>query len=292
MIDAFICSTAIVDGAVRRACDPSAASTWPGSRRRRRVLIVGAGRSGRSLLRELRETPGRARRRVRRRRPAAARPQAERRQGRRRALPARASLERLSPGRRPRDDPERPTRRARRPSCETCADDDVSCRFVRREVDLDPQVTMAPSRGDRRVIRVAAVVPRPAVAVYPLLLAYVLPADPLRVADDASTRPRGSSSTSCSGPASHARSPITGRRSSACTTSRFSSLYAYFLAPGVVARRDRAGYAAAKYLNVAVMTASLFPAYGLARLFVPRGAAIAVRRRDRRDPGARLHRAC
>jgi hypothetical protein len=55
----------------------------------------------------------------------------------------------------------------------------------------------------------------------------------------------------------------------------FSSLYAYLIAPAWWASTTSAGYAAAKYINVAVMTASLFPAYALARLFVPRTAAIA-----------------
>jgi hypothetical protein len=55
----------------------------------------------------------------------------------------------------------------------------------------------------------------------------------------------------------------------------FGSLYTYLLAPAWWLGRTAPGYAAAKYINAAVMTASLFPAYGLARLFVPRRAAIA-----------------
>ena len=54
----------------------------------------------------------------------------------------------------------------------------------------------------------------------------------------------------------------------------FKSFYAYFLAPAWWLGSTAPGYAAAKYLNAAVMTASLFPAYGLARLFVPRRAAL------------------
>jgi hypothetical protein len=53
----------------------------------------------------------------------------------------------------------------------------------------------------------------------------------------------------------------------------FSSLYSYFIAPAWWLGATARGYAAAKYLNAAAMTASLFPAYGLARLFVPRRAA-------------------
>ena len=52
------------------------------------------------------------------------------------------------------------------------------------------------------------------------------------------------------------------------------SLYAYFLAPAWWAGATSPSYAAAKYLNAVAMTASLFPAYGLARLFLPRPAAI------------------
>src|SRR4051812_22811939 len=55
----------------------------------------------------------------------------------------------------------------------------------------------------------------------------------------------------------------------------FSSLYAYLIAPGWWASSTSSGYAAIKYLNAVVMTASLFPAYLLARLFVPRWAALA-----------------
>src|SRR4051794_2772247 len=55
----------------------------------------------------------------------------------------------------------------------------------------------------------------------------------------------------------------------------FNSVYSYLIAPGWWASTTSGGYAAIKYLNAVVMTASLFPAYALARLFVPRRAAIA-----------------
>jgi len=55
----------------------------------------------------------------------------------------------------------------------------------------------------------------------------------------------------------------------------FSSLYAYLIAPAWWAKTTSGGYAAAKYIDAAVMTASIFPGYALARLFVPRHAAIA-----------------
>src|SRR5581483_6911312 len=53
-------------------------------------------------------------------------------------------------------------------------------------------------------------------------------------------------------------------------------LYDYLLAPAWWAHGTVSGYTTAKYINAAVMTAALFPAYGLARLFVRRPAAVAV----------------
>jgi FlaA1/EpsC-like NDP-sugar epimerase len=57
VIDAFICSMAIV---AARFAERAIAGTFGLARRgdMHRVVIVGAGRAGRSLLRELRETPG------------------------------------------------------------------------------------------------------------------------------------------------------------------------------------------------------------------------------------------
>jgi hypothetical protein len=55
----------------------------------------------------------------------------------------------------------------------------------------------------------------------------------------------------------------------------FSSLYAYVIAPAWWATGTPSGYSVAKYINAAVMTASLFPGYALARLFVPKWPAIA-----------------
>jgi hypothetical protein len=55
----------------------------------------------------------------------------------------------------------------------------------------------------------------------------------------------------------------------------FDSLYPYLTAPAWWASTTSGGYAAAKYINAIVMTASIFPGYALARLFVPRWPAIA-----------------
>ena len=136
VIDAFICSTAIV--MVRfaeRAIFSGLDLTRHGGARR--VLIVGAGRSGRSLLRELRETPGERvvgfvdddplllGRRLNGVKVIGGVPELDQ------------ILERTHPEavlvtipNAPRDVLDTVVR--------ICADDDVSCRFVRREVDLDP----------------------------------------------------------------------------------------------------------------------------------------------------------
>ncbi|MEA2483390.1 MAG: hypothetical protein QOC55_1337, partial [Thermoleophilaceae bacterium] len=55
----------------------------------------------------------------------------------------------------------------------------------------------------------------------------------------------------------------------------FSSLYEYLIAPAWWLGATSRAYAAAKYINAAVMTAAIFPAYGFARLFVSRPAALA-----------------
>ena len=56
----------------------------------------------------------------------------------------------------------------------------------------------------------------------------------------------------------------------------FDSLYPYLIAPAWWATTTSGGYAAAKYINAVVMTASIFPGYALARLFVPRWPAVAA----------------
>lgn len=54
-----------------------------------------------------------------------------------------------------------------------------------------------------------------------------------------------------------------------------TSLYAYVIAPSWWLGATARAYGAIKYVNAALMTASLFPAYALARLFVSRAASIA-----------------
>jgi UDP-GlcNAc:undecaprenyl-phosphate GlcNAc-1-phosphate transferase len=116
---------------------------WLGDRsaEERRVLIVGAGRAGRSLHRELRETPGERvvgfvddNPRLRRRRL----------QG----LPVRGTLAEM----RPILEDVRPDvvfvtipyapRERLDPVVDTCIAAGVDCRFVRRQIDLDPRVAL------------------------------------------------------------------------------------------------------------------------------------------------------
>jgi hypothetical protein len=66
----------------------------------------------------------------------------------------------------------------------------------------------------------------------------------------------------------------TGHAALLGTPTAAHSLYSYFLAPAWWAGATSPSYAVAKYLNAIAMTASLFPAFGLARLFLPRPAAI------------------
>jgi hypothetical protein len=56
----------------------------------------------------------------------------------------------------------------------------------------------------------------------------------------------------------------------------FTSFYPYVISPAWWLGSTARAYGAIKYINAALMTASLFPAYALARLFVSRAAAIAA----------------
>lgn len=56
--------------------------------------------------------------------------------------------------------------------------------------------------------------------------------------------------------------------------SSFSSLYTFLLAPAWWIEDPRAAYDAAKYVGVLVMSLTLFPAYGLARILVPKTPAL------------------
>ena len=68
----------------------------------------------------------------------------------------------------------------------------------------------------------------------------------------------------------------TGRPELRNQPAAFHSLYTYFLAPAWWLGATGKAYAAAKYLNVCIVAATLFPAYFLARLFASRPAALIV----------------
>ncbi len=68
----------------------------------------------------------------------------------------------------------------------------------------------------------------------------------------------------------------TGRPELRSHPAAFHSLYTFFLAPAWWLGATGRAYAAAKYLNVCVVAATLFPAYFLARLFAGRPAALIV----------------
>jgi FlaA1/EpsC-like NDP-sugar epimerase len=144
VIDAFICAAAIIGARFAERALTRGVELLH-HRDARRVLIIGAGRSGRSLLRELRETPGE--------RVVGFVDDDSTLTGRRltgvRVLGGvatlRESLERAQPDvvlvtipNAPRDRLDEIVR--------ACAQLDVTCRFVRREADLDPQAFLRATR--------------------------------------------------------------------------------------------------------------------------------------------------
>jgi UDP-GlcNAc:undecaprenyl-phosphate GlcNAc-1-phosphate transferase len=144
VIDALICTVAIAgarfaERAIIRGIE--LARTGEG----RRVLIVGAGRTGRSMLRELRETPGE--------RVVAFVDDDPRLRGRRlngvRVAGATASLEAVLDRTRPDivfvTIPNAPKERLDK-LVQACAAREIDCRFVRREIDVDPRVILGVDR--------------------------------------------------------------------------------------------------------------------------------------------------
>jgi UDP-GlcNAc:undecaprenyl-phosphate GlcNAc-1-phosphate transferase len=140
VIDAFICSVLIVGSRFAERALARALSLIR-DRDGSRIVIVGAGRTGRSLLRELRDTPGE--------RVIGFVDDDPRLRGRRlQGIPVLAGLlevERVLDRNRPDTVlvtiPEAPRERldAVVAACEAAG---VPCRFVRREVDLDPRVIL------------------------------------------------------------------------------------------------------------------------------------------------------
>ncbi len=143
VIDAFICTAAII---ASRFAERGIIRLLEVVRHReaRKVLIVGAGKSGRSLLRELRETPGE-------RVVAFVDDDAEligRRLSGVKVVGAvgslNAAVERVHPDAVLVTIPDA-SRDALDEIVRTCAQLDVTCRFVRRDVDLDPMTVLRAS---------------------------------------------------------------------------------------------------------------------------------------------------
>jgi UDP-GlcNAc:undecaprenyl-phosphate GlcNAc-1-phosphate transferase len=141
IIDALICTVLIGASRFWERAFVRAVSSFTGRGGRRRTLIVGAGRGGRSLLRELRETPGEQ---------VVGFVDDDRRLARRRlqgvpVLGGTADIERILSRVRPDSVlvtiPDAPRERLDH-VIDACAAAEVSCRFVRRETDLDPRVVL------------------------------------------------------------------------------------------------------------------------------------------------------
>jgi UDP-GlcNAc:undecaprenyl-phosphate/decaprenyl-phosphate GlcNAc-1-phosphate transferase len=141
VIDAVICTVLIGASRFWERAAVRALATFTGRGSRRRTLIVGAGRAGRSLLRELRETPGEVvvgfvdddlRLRGRRLQGVP-------------VLGAAHDIEEILEGSHPETVlvtiPDAPRERLDL-VVEGCARAEVPCRFVRRETDLDPRVIL------------------------------------------------------------------------------------------------------------------------------------------------------
>ena len=141
IIDAVICTVLIGVSRFWERAFVRGVSSLTGRTDRRRTLIVGAGRGGRSLLRELRETPGEQivgfvdddRRLARRRLQGVA------------VLGSLNEIERIlsrtSPDTVLVTIPDAPRERLGL-VIDACARAEVPCRFVRRETDLDPRVVL------------------------------------------------------------------------------------------------------------------------------------------------------
>jgi UDP-GlcNAc:undecaprenyl-phosphate/decaprenyl-phosphate GlcNAc-1-phosphate transferase len=141
IIDALICTTLIGISRFWERAFVRGVSTLTGRGDRRRTLIIGAGRGGRSLLRELRETPGEQ---------IVGFVDDDRRLARRRlqgvpVLGGIAEIERILTRSLPDTVlvtiPDAPRERLGL-VIDACARAEVPCRFVRRETDLDPRVVL------------------------------------------------------------------------------------------------------------------------------------------------------
>jgi UDP-GlcNAc:undecaprenyl-phosphate GlcNAc-1-phosphate transferase len=141
IIDALVCIVLVGVSRFWERAFVRAVSSLTGRGDRRRTLIIGAGRGGRSLLRELRETPGEQ---------VVGFVDDDPRLSRRRlqgvpVLGGTGEIERILSRSRPDTVlvtiPDAPRERLG-VVIEVCARAEVPCRFVRRESDLDPRVVL------------------------------------------------------------------------------------------------------------------------------------------------------
>jgi UDP-GlcNAc:undecaprenyl-phosphate GlcNAc-1-phosphate transferase len=141
LIDLLLCTALIGAARFSERAVARGIGSFVGRRNQRRALIIGAGRSGRSLLRELRETPGE-------RVIAFVDDDPALRRRRIQGVPVVANLEeigwalgRLQPDAVLVTIPDAPRERLDA-VMEACGRAGVACRFVRRQIDLDPTAVL------------------------------------------------------------------------------------------------------------------------------------------------------
>lgn len=141
LIDLLLCTALVGAARFSERAVARGIGSFVGRRNQRRTLIVGAGRSGRSLLRELRETPGE-------RVIAFVDDDVALRRRRLQGVPVVATLDeigwalgRLQPDTVLVTIPDAPRERLDA-VMEACGRAEVACRFVRRQIDVDPAVIL------------------------------------------------------------------------------------------------------------------------------------------------------
>jgi UDP-GlcNAc:undecaprenyl-phosphate GlcNAc-1-phosphate transferase len=141
LIDLLLCTALVGAARFSERAVARGIGSFVGRRNQRRTMIVGAGRSGRSLLRELRETPGE-------RVVAFVDDDVALRRRRLQGVPVVATLDeigwalgRLQPDTVLVTIPDAPRERLDA-VMEACGRADVACRFVRRQIDVDPEAIL------------------------------------------------------------------------------------------------------------------------------------------------------
>ena len=252
----------------------------------RRTLIVGAGRTGRSLMRELRETAGERVVDTVDDNPISAGAAASR--DVKIVLGSTSELARVLERTEPDivliTIPDAP-REILDALVETCTEAGVTCRFVRREIDLDPRVgfgaasemtrpvssvsvsTTGRERQRTLVDRVLAVFPALVIALV-IFVFYAVEAWSRKtpwIFTDELEWTQISRSIASTGHAARRGDPL-----------YFKSLYAYLIAPAWWIHSTSAAYSAIKYLNAFIMPLAAIPTYLLARMLVTKRAAVVV----------------